>query len=147
MDEHIVLNNPRTATLPGDLVDENLNDLGWWISKHNHYADLEVQARIESEAKQIKSENAVLSGQAARKRFLKEQVYSRLPATLRASFYFFYRYVLGRGFLDGKAGFYFHFLQAYWYRTLVEAKLFELERRAKAKGLTPYELLKKEEVL
>jgi len=84
---------------------------------------------------------AAMTGQAARKRFLKEQVYARLPSTIRTSFYFFYRYVLGRGFLDGKAGFFFHFLQAYWYRTLVEAKLFELQTEAKAAGVSCYELL------
>jgi hypothetical protein len=61
---------------------------------------------------------------------------------MRAGLYFFYRYILGRGFLDGKAGFYFHFLQAFWYRTLVEAKRFEIERMAAAQNLSPYEWLK-----
>lgn len=147
MDEHIVLTNPNLRTLPGDLVDDNLNDLSWWIAKHNRYATLEVAARIETLAGQADAGKGVLTGQARRKRWLKEQVYARLPSTLRAGLYFFYRYVLGRGFLDGRAGFYFHFLQACWYRTLVEAKLYELERRAVAEGLTPYELLMRDGVL
>ncbi|TNJ40962.1 glycosyltransferase family 2 protein [Phaeobacter sp. B1627] len=149
MDEHIVLDAPISATLKGDLVDHNLNDLTWWISKHNGYASREVYDMIEilERSRREKDTGMVaMSGQAARKRFLKEQVYARLPSTLRASFYFFYRYVLGRGFLDGKAGFFFHFLQAYWYRTLVEAKLHELQMRADAVGLTPYELLYREGV-
>jgi len=49
---------------------------------------------------------------------------------------------LEEDFLDGKAGFFFHFLQAYWYRTLVDAKLFELEATALKRNTTPYELLK-----
>lgn len=146
MDEHIVLSDPKTAVLEGgDLIDENLNSLSWWIEKHNRYATLEAISRIE--AKEGKATSAEkLSGPAARKRWIKEHLYTRIPITLRASFYFFYRYVLGRGFLDGKEGFFFHFLQAYWYRTLVEAKLFELEKRAKNAQMTPYELLKKEGV-
>lgn len=146
MDEHVILTNPRTRVLDGgDLVDHNLNDLSWWVAKHNGYASLEVLARIEAnEAKGNPS--GKLSGQAARKRWLKEKVYARLPATFRALAYFFYRYVLGRGFLDGKEGFFFHFLQAFWYRTLVEAKLYELQLRAKAVGVSPYELLRREGV-
>jgi hypothetical protein len=37
-----------------------------------------------------------------------------------------YRYFLRFGFLDGKEGFIFHFLQAYWYRLLVDIKIDEL---------------------
>lgn len=141
MDEHIVLEHPKTALLEGgDLVDENLNDLTWWVAKHNSYATLEAISRIEAE-EGLKAADEKLSGQAARKRWIKENIYSRIPSTMRAGLYFFYRYVLGRGFLDGKAGFYFHFLQAFWYRTLVEAKLFELEKRAAAQGITPYRVL------
>lgn len=147
MDEHIVLSSPQTSSLEGDLVDHNLNNLSWWISKHDRYAELEVEARVESVAYKNVDLETNLSGQAARKRWLKEKAYSRLPSTLRATFYFLYRYILGRGFLDGKAGFYFHFLQAYWYRTLVEAKMFELEQRAKAQNMTPYDLLVSEGIL
>lgn len=149
MDEHIVLEAPVTAALAGDLVDHNLNDLTWWVTKHNGYATREVYDMVESlELGRVAKDAgmAAMTGQAARKRFLKEQVYARLPSTLRTSLYFFYRYVIGRGFLDGKAGFFFHFLQAFWYRTLVEAKLYELEMRAKAAGLTPYQLLSREGV-
>ena len=147
MDEHIVLDAPVSATLRGDLVDHNLNDLSWWIAKHNGYATREVYDMVEIlERNRAQKDQGMssMSGQAARKRWLKEKVYSRLPATFRASAYFFYRYILGRGFLDGKEGFYFHFLQAFWYRTLVEAKLYELQLRAQAAGLSPYELLRRE---
>lgn len=149
MDEHIVVQNPASETLKGDLVDHNLNDLTWWIGKHNGYATREVYDMIEILERQ-KSKNPggkdEVAGRAAYKRFIKEQVYTRIPAALRPSLYFFYRYVIGLGFLDGKAGFFFHFLQAYWYRTLVEAKLYELQSQANNLGTSPYALLKKEGV-
>ena len=66
--------------------------------------------------------------QAARKRFLKNTVYGRTPLFVRAVLYWIYRYFFRLGFLDGKAGFVFHFLQGLWYRMIVDAKLDELKR-------------------
>ena len=66
--------------------------------------------------------------QAAVKRWLKEVVYARLPSGFRAFAYFFYRYVIRLGFLDGRAGTAFHFLQGFWYRYLVDAKVVEVKR-------------------
>lgn len=145
MDEHVVVNEANPTDLLGDLVDANLNDLAWWTQKHVGYATREVYDIISTrEQAQESASTNHLSGQARRKRFLKEQVYARLPTSVRSSCYFFYRYILGRGFLDGKAGFFFHFLQAYWYRTLVDAKLFELEDVARKQDMTPYEFLKRQ---
>ena len=62
------------------------------------------------------------------KRWVKEVVYARLPGGFRAFAYFFYRYVIRLGFLDGQAGTAFHFLQGFWYRYLVDAKVAEVQR-------------------
>lgn len=145
MDEHIVVRDARTKILEGDLVDENLNDLNWWTQKHTGYAMREVYDIIQSQ--HAESTHGSLSGQASFKRFLKNKVYNKLPGGLRGGLYFFYRYVIGRGFLDGKAGFYFHFLQAFWYRVYVDAKLFELTREAEQLGTTPYQLLRDRGIL
>lgn len=140
MDEHILVTDAKTRSLCGDLVDENLNDLAWWANKHIGYAQREVYDIVES-AHNSRQHSSNLTGQAKLKRLLKTKVYSRMPITIRGSLYFLYRFVIGRGFLDGKSGFFFHFLQAFWYRVFVDAKLYELEIEAKAMGLTPYELL------
>lgn len=145
MDEHVIVKNASSTALSGDLVDANLNDLAWWTHKHVGYATREVYDIISTREKARQHPSTEhLSGQAKRKRFLKEKIYAKLPTAVRSSCYFFYRYILGRGFLDGKAGFYFHFLQAYWYRTLVDAKCLELENIARAQKITPYELLKRQ---
>ena len=72
------------------------------------------------------------AGQAKAKRFLKESVYNRLPFEISAALYFLFRYVIQLGFLDGRAGLIYHFLQAAWYRFLVGAKLREMELAAKS---------------
>lgn len=146
MDEHIVVDQAKPITLDGDLADENLNDITWWTHKHTGYAMREVYDIIQSQQQEARHDTA-LGAQAKLKRFLKNKVYNKLPGGLRGTLYFIYRYILGRGFLDGKSGFYFHFLQAYWYRVFVDAKLFELEREARSKGLTSYDLLKHRGVL
>jgi hypothetical protein len=66
-----------------------------------------------------------LGGPVARKRFLKNVLYGQAPLFLRAIAYGFFRYVILFGFLDGRAGFVFHFLQGFWYRLIIDAKLYE----------------------
>ena len=66
---------------------------------------------------------------------MKEKVYSRMPAGLRALGYFLYRYVIRAGFLDGRPGLAFHVLQGFWYRFLVDAKFHEVERCMKEPGM------------
>ena len=63
------------------------------------------------------------------KRFIKKRGYYNLPKFLRAHLYFIYRYYLRLGFLDGTEGKIYTFLQAYWYRFLVDAKLYECEKK------------------
>ena len=67
-------------------------------------------------------------GQPGSRRWLKENLYGRCPQFWRAFGYWLYRYVLRLGFLDGRPGLVFHFLQGFWYRFLVDAKLVERQR-------------------
>ncbi len=132
MDEHIALRYGATANLSGDLVDDNLNNIGWWTAKHNAYATREaIDLLVAFQATKLSTPLSLRSSEG-RKRFLKERIYSRLPTGLRAGLYFLYRYVLLWGFLDGRAGFMFHFLQGFWYRLLVDAKVTEIQSRAVA---------------
>ncbi len=123
MDEHIRLSEGREVAFDNDFVDHNLNDLLWWSQKHLGYAKREADDLSEGAFAAD-----ALGGQAASKRRLKAR-YARLPRFWRAFAYFCYRYFLRLGFLDGTPGFLWAFLQAFWYRTLVDALLYERERR------------------
>jgi hypothetical protein len=61
---------------------------------------------------------------------MKEQVYGLLPSGLRGITFFIYRYILRLGFLDGSTGYAFYFLQTWWYRNLIDAKVAEVHRYA-----------------
>lgn len=130
MDEHIVLTHGETAQATGEIIHNNLNNNRWWTEKHNKYADREMIDILNKKYfffpidEQIKSTNTT---QAKIKRILKEKIYNKLPLFFRPSAYFILRYIFFLGFLDGKEGFAYHFLQAYWYRSLVDTRVLEAE--------------------
>lgn len=130
MDEHLIITDGKTITFSNDFIDDNNKSLEWWINKHNWYSNKEVLD------KQIKLENTSLSldgtessFQAKIKRIIKKYGYYSLPKFIRAHLYFIYRYYFRLGFLDGAEGKIYHFLQAYWYRFLVDAKMYECEKK------------------
>ena len=129
MDEHIIVDG-ATAEFSGEVIDDNLNSLTWWTEKHNSYASRDVVDILNQEYGFMPQETvAKLRGgqQAGVKRWIKERVYARLPGGFRAFAYFFYRYIIRLGFLDGKEGAAFHVLQGFWYRYLVDMKLHEVK--------------------
>jgi glycosyltransferase involved in cell wall biosynthesis len=136
MDEHVLVEG-AVAKTPLRIDDINLNSLSWWTDKHNGYATreaIDILARrhglfpIETVSRSQGLDQVVI------KRALKEHLFLRLPPGLRTTFYFLYRYVLRAGFMDGRPGWYFHVLQGFWYRTLVDAKVQEIEQYAARTG-------------
>jgi glycosyltransferase involved in cell wall biosynthesis len=135
MDEHIVLDGGRAIRIPEDIIDRNAKDLTFWTAKHNGYASREVLDLLAAEGGAAGgggAAGAVADSQTRARRWMKTTVYARAPLFLRAFLYFLYRYVLRGGFLDGREGLIFHFLQGFWYRFLVDAKLYEQRRRRRA---------------
>ncbi|MEK7465660.1 MAG: glycosyltransferase family 2 protein [Patescibacteria group bacterium] len=110
MDEHIILLEDESRRLNNDFIDNNKKDLKNWILKHKNYAS--------REAEEVKAGEY---GMGEKRNF-----YYQLPPFLRVFCYFIYRYFFRLGFLDGKAGFIFHFLHGFWYRFLVDAKIYGL---------------------
>lgn len=130
VDEHIKING-RTIFTDINFADKNYdrqNNISRWIDKHNRYATLEAIDYLinRHNPHNANSIGSFAGNSIARKRWTKENVYYRLPPFLRAAAYFIYRYFFQLGFLDGKEGLIFHFLQGFWYRFLVDAKIYEL---------------------
>ena len=127
MDEHIVVNDGEIIEFKNDFVDHNLNNLTWWTQKHNGYAIREAIDLLNLELKIFDDKKLKLNEQASKKRKRKER-YAKSPLFLRAFLYFLYRYIFKLGFIEGKEAFLWHFLQGWWYRTLVDAKIFEIKK-------------------
>lgn len=132
MDEHMVISGGETVTFNGGFADHNLNDLTFFTDKHNKYATREAIDVLNQKLNLFPRDEALntesASFQASVKRIVKEKVYNKIPFTLAALSYFLYRYIFQLGFLDGRSGLIYHFLQGYWYRFLVGAKIMELEQ-------------------
>jgi glycosyltransferase involved in cell wall biosynthesis len=142
MDEHIVVSG-EVVHIPADIADINLNNITWWINKHNHYASREaIDLLLQSSA--ANTGNEQLNRQARVTRWLKHNFYARLPIALRSFAYFFYRYVFRLGFLDGWPGFVFHALQGLWYRFLVDVKVHELQQMMAQRSQTLAEVVRTE---
>lgn len=134
MDEHLIISDGRVITFDKDIIDNNNKSLEWWIGKHNWYSNKEVldyQMKTDNENVEKSVLETASSFQAKMKRFIKNKGYYILPRFFRAHMYYIYRYYIRLGFLDGTEGKIYTFLQAYWYRYLVDAKMYECEKSGK----------------
>lgn len=120
------------AKLHHDLVEHNRNeaDIAVWVEKHCRYAVLQAQEELSKAHHHIRMGFIqALRGSPDDRVLWFKLLWGRLPLYVRPILYFLYRYIGRLGFLDGKAGFVFHILQAFWYRLLVDIKLDDLRRQ------------------
>ena len=128
MDHHFYING-KTLQLQYDLVEDNLKeyDLGFWLTKHVRYAKLHAKEELirRSEPQTWLIKPTLFGNPDQRVAWLKQWWY-HLPLFVRPTLYFLYRYGLLGGFLDGKQGLIFHFLQGFWYRLLIDIHIDEI---------------------
>lgn len=131
MDEHIQLLEGLAIEFDNDFCDHNLNDLSWFCHKHINYAIREAADLLDIELDLLgnatSDNNKMITEQAHDKR-MKKHKYAKQPLFWRSFAYFCYRYFLKGACLEGKVGFLWTFIQGWWYRTLVDAKIFEIKK-------------------
>jgi hypothetical protein len=132
MDERMKLSQGEVASLEGDLVDHNLNNLTWWTQKHNGYATREAIDILDKiynfTNADLVTSNLFGNGEERRRWF--KQRYLNLPLFVRPLLFWLIRYFLQGGILEGKRGFIWNLLQCGWYRFLVDAKIYEAYKKA-----------------
>ena len=128
VDHHFYVDGQK-AVLAGDLIESNENEncIAAWIAKHNRYAQLQAAEEC-GRHDEASREGSPFGDPDERTRWMKT-IWRMLPLYLRPFVYFSYRYFVRLGFLDGKQGFIFHFLQAFWYRLLVDINIDEIRGR------------------
>jgi len=128
MDHHFYVAG-RTIKVQHDILEDNKKEqsIAFWIEKHNRYAVLHAHEEFKRRKKQhVWPLDASLLGNPDQYVVWLKQQWDRMPLYVRPFMYFFLRYFALLGFLDGKQGFIFHFLQGFWYRLLVDIHLDEL---------------------
>lgn len=122
-DQHFLLTGGTTGKLQGAMIDNIQMPLTEWTARHNRWADAEV-VELSSQETAGRVKPSARGNPAERKRYLRQQ-YERMPLFVRPFALFVYRYFLRLGFLDGTEGFVFWVLQTFWFRFLVDAKIWE----------------------
>lgn len=109
------------------------DEILFYLQKHLRYAEAFAREEHERQTHGIawKVKPRLLGPPDARVLWLKDRYY-RLPLYVRPALYFGYRYFFLLGILDGANGFLFHFLQAFWFRLIVDVRLAEMRRGAAA---------------
>ena len=123
-DQHYLLaGQGTTGKLPGVMIDDIAMSLSEWTARHNRWADGEV-AEIDARHEAGRLVADPRGNPAQRKRALREK-YNKLPLFIRPFALFGYRFIFKLGFLDGTEGFIFWVLQTFWFRFLIDAKIWE----------------------
>jgi glycosyltransferase involved in cell wall biosynthesis len=133
-DQHFVVRG-AVGRLKHDYKDIVTSNLTSWSLRHVKWAGLEAQEmERKSESGQVKPK--LLGNPIQRRRWLRTALFGRSPLFVRAWAYWIYRYFFRLGFLDGTEGLIFHFLQGFWFRFLVDARIYE-ERKARSAARPP----------
>lgn len=137
MDEHITLCKGRSVVLDHDFCNHPLINISDYCKIHINYAHREAIEILNEMYNLIGSgsENVTHLGKQAERKHRTKSKYNKLPLFWRSFAYFLYRYFLRGGFLDGKEGFIFAFIQGWWYRTLVDANILEVRKWLKVNNL------------
>ncbi len=98
-----------------------------WFRRHVHYADCEAQEVLKSAAEPLNLLNLFIGSYQLRRHTLK-RFYYRMP--LRPMLRFLTLFLLKRGFLDGRAGYYYARMQAA-YELMISIRAMELRRLEK----------------
>ncbi|MBK9933886.1 MAG: glycosyltransferase family 2 protein [Cytophagaceae bacterium] len=133
-DQHFVIEG-ESLILKGTIIDTITDTLANFTERHNKWSTLEAIDAL-SMTTQTGAGNTIKpnkNGNPMERHRYKRMKYYQSPIFWRSSLYFIYRYFFRMGFLDGKEGLIFHFLQGFWFRFLVDAKIFEAEYFAKKK--------------
>jgi len=145
MDEHIHVEG-KVVHSNIDVIESNYDrqeNIALWTDKHNGYSTREAVEFLIAKHNIHKIDTVAnfFGNKTERKRWMKENIYFKTPLFVRPYMYFVYRYVFKFGFLDGKEGFIFHTLHAFWYRFLVDTKVYQIEQLAKKNNQTIQEVV------
>lgn len=128
-DQHYLVEGD-TIKLKGDVIDLITESLSTFTQRHDKWSTLESIQQYDSKNHTETIEGKINGDPMQKRRYIKN-IYERFPLFIRPLLYFVIRYFFRLGFLDGKRGLIFHFLQCFWFRFLIDAKIYELKRQNK----------------
>jgi len=130
IDEHMKVTEGQIVYFENDFVDENLSSLAWWINKQNNHSTREMITLILDKYQRSSKEEVTrkLTGSPDQKKRWFKQTYAKTPLFVRSLLLFLYVYFLRGGFRDGYPGLIRQFFMVFWYRFLVDSKIYEINK-------------------
>jgi exosortase/archaeosortase family protein len=132
MDHRFLVTGKTIIWKKGYLLEENLKEskVSFWIDKHNRYSDQVALEEIERMQKlRLQIIKPKFRGSPDERKAAMKRLWWKMPRYARPVLYFGYRMIFQLGFLDGKTGIIFHFLQAFWFRLMIDVKIEELMKQ------------------
>jgi glycosyltransferase involved in cell wall biosynthesis len=144
-DQHFVVQgNTEVVKVGVDIIDTVMDSWQVFTAGHARWAVFEAIEVIANTGKKGEVKAKLFGTPRERRRWLKNNLFQKSPLFLRAFLYFFYRYVIRFGFLDGSIGLAFHLLQGFWFRFLIDAIVLELKTKMLASNKTLNEIVAEE---
>ena len=146
-DQHFYIKgNTKVIKNRVDIIDTVMENWQTFIVGHARWAVFEAMQQIVSETKLTQEKKGVVVAKffgspIEQKRWLKNNIFQKTPLFLRAILFFIYSYFLKFGFLDGKTGLAFHFIQKLWFRFQVDAVILELKTKMKTQHVSLDEII------
>lgn len=108
---------------------EKDDDFSFWVRKQDLFS---FRLAVEEEIRRRgllkwEGQKGLFGNSDMRIKSLRD-IWLRFPLFIRPFIYFFYRYFLTLGFLDGIGGFIYHFQQGLWLRMVVDMKIYEIRQ-------------------
>lgn len=149
-DQHFFIEgNTKVIKKRVDIIDTVMDNWQTFIVGHARWAVFEAMQQMVAESK-VKSEKVgvvkpkFFGSPIEQKRWLKNNVFQKTPLFLRSVLFFIYSYIFKFGFLDGKTGLAFHFIQKMWFRFLVDAVILELKMKIRTRKCSLEDIIRKE---
>jgi glycosyltransferase involved in cell wall biosynthesis len=130
-DQHFIVEG-RTIIIEADLIERTAVSLNSWSIRHLRWAAMETKQHAKGYPEYRKGlvKARTFGSPIERKKWFR-MYYEKSPLFARAFIYFFIRYFIRLGFLDGIPGLIYHVLHGFWFRFYIDACLFEYEKMQK----------------
>lgn len=131
MDHRFIIEGRSIVWKDAILNEENLkeNNIDFWVQKHIKYSSLVAEEEYERmQGLRIQTVKPDFFGTIDEKKAFLKKLWWSMPLYLRPFLYFIYRFIFRLGFLESRQGMIFHFLQAFWFRLMVDIKIDELKK-------------------
>jgi glycosyltransferase involved in cell wall biosynthesis len=124
VNEHLIVDG-ETGYIKADFIHECHKPISYWIEKHIYRAQLEADELLIERNNELQP--SLKKGRIEAKRWIRLNIWQRLPIFLRPFMFFFYRLFIQGAILDGKIAFGYHFLQCLWFTMLID--IFYLDQK------------------